>query len=119
MGPASPARRTLAGRPSPAPRPAPVPAATQVQVRRTGGLAGQRRARTVALDELPDEDAQGWRSLLTEHRLQELASAAPTRPIPDAFTYHVACPPDGEEVTLPEHGIPEPVRDLFQRTLGA
>jgi hypothetical protein len=30
----------------------------------------------------------------------------------------VACPPDGEEVTLPEHGIPERVRDLFQRTLG-
>ena len=42
----------------------------------------------------------------------------PGRPIPDAFTYHVACPPEGEEVTLPEHGIPEPVRDLFQRTLG-
>ena len=92
--------------------------ATQVQVRRTGGLAGQRRARTVALDELPDEDAEGWRALLADHRLQELATGAPTRPVPDAFTYHVACPPDGEEVTLPEHGIPERVRDLFQRTLG-
>jgi hypothetical protein len=92
--------------------------ATQVQVRRTGGLAGQRRARTVALDELPDEDAEGWRALLADHRLQELATGAPTRPVADAFTYHVACPPDGEEVTLPEHGIPERVRDLFQRTLG-
>lgn len=108
-----------APQPEPAPRPAPVPAATQVQVRRTGGLAGQRRARTVALDELSDEDARGWRALLADHRLQELAAGAPTRPIPDAFTYHVACPPEGEEVTLPEHGIPEPVRDLIQRTLGA
>lgn len=105
--------------PAPVPSGTPVPAGTHVQVRRTGGLAGQRRARTVALDELPDEDAQGWRALLTDHRLQELAAGAPTRAIPDAFTYHVACPPEGEEVTLPEHGIPEPVRDLFQRTLGA
>ena len=91
---------------------------TQVQVRRTGGLAGLRRARTVALDDLPDEDAQGWRSLLSGHGLQQLAATPPRRTIPDAFTYHVACPPEGEEVTLPEHGIPEPVRDLLQRTLG-
>lgn len=109
--------------PSPGPWPTPdlepVPAATRVQVRRTGGVAGQRRARTVALGELPDEDAEGWRALLTQHRLQELAASAPTRAVPDAFTYHVASPPDGEEVTLPEHGIPEPVRDLFARTLGA
>jgi hypothetical protein len=96
----------------------PAPARTQVQVRRTGGLAGQRRARTVALDDLPDEDAQDWRSLLAHHGLQQLAAAPPSRPIPDAFTYHVACPPEGEEVTLPEHGIPEPVRNLLQRTLG-
>ena len=108
----------LGSPPAPAPAPEPVPAATLVQVRRTGGIAGQRRARTVALAELPDEDARGWRTLLAEHRLQDLASAAPSRPVPDAFTYHVACPPDGEEVTLPEHGIPEPVRDLIQRTLG-
>jgi hypothetical protein len=96
----------------------PPPARTQVQVRRTGGVAGLRRARTVLLDELPEEDAQGWRSLLAHDGLQQLAAAPPTRTIPDAFTYHVACPPEGEEVTLPEHGIPAPVRDLLQRTLG-
>jgi hypothetical protein len=94
-----------------------VPAGTQVQVRRTGGLTGVRKARTVALDELPDEDARSWRSLLEAGTLRELAAAPLDRPIPDAFTYHVACPPEGEEVTLPEHGIPEPVRGLFQRTL--
>jgi hypothetical protein len=94
------------------------PGNTRVQVRRTGGVAGQRRARTVALDDLPDEDARGWRSLLSDHGLQQLAATPPSRPIPDAFTYHVACPPEGEEVALPEHGIPEPVRDLLRRTLG-
>jgi hypothetical protein len=91
--------------------------ATRVQVRRTGGVAGIRRARTVALDELPEEDAAGWRSLLEGGGLLRLAAAPPARPTPDAFTFHVACPPEGEEVTLPEHGIPPPVRELFQRTL--
>ena len=114
-----PIRRAQYDRALATPEPAPAPPETQVQVRRTGGLAGQRRARTVALAELSDDDARGWSALLAEHRLQELAAAAPTRPVPDAFVYHVACPPDGEEVTLPEHGIPEPVRDLIQRTLGA
>jgi hypothetical protein len=29
----------------------------------------------------------------------------------------VACPPGSSEVNLPEQGLPEPVRDLFHRTL--
>ena len=37
--------------------------------------------------------------------------------MPDAFVYHVAAPPQSEELTLSEHAIPEPVRDLFSRTL--
>lgn len=97
----------------PAPQPGPP---VQVQVRRTGGIAGQRRARTISLDELPEQDARGWRALL-DGGLRQLVAEPPPRPVPDAFTFHVACPPDGEEVTLPEHGIPAPVRDLLQRTL--
>ena len=93
-------------------------AGTAVQVRRTGGLAGLRQARTVVLDELPEPDARGWRSLLDGGELAHLAAAAPRRPLPDAFTYHVACPPDADEVTLPEHALPGAVRDLFRRTLG-
>ncbi|WP_082553241.1 protealysin inhibitor emfourin [Phycicoccus sp. Root101] len=104
--------------PSPTvPSPAPAPAEL-VQVRRTGGLAGMRQARTVALSELPEPDASQWRSLLAEDGLHALAASPGGRTIPDAFTYHVACPPDGDEVTLPEHGIPDPVRELFRRTLG-
>jgi Thermolysin metallopeptidase, alpha-helical domain/Thermolysin metallopeptidase, catalytic domain len=100
---------------TPAPQPRP---GTAVQVRRTGGIAGLRQARTVVLDELPEPDARGWRSLLTGDELAHLAAAAPRRPVPDAYTYHVSCPPDGDEVVLPEHGLPGAVRDLFRRTLG-
>ncbi|WP_406833160.1 protealysin inhibitor emfourin [Pedococcus sp. KACC 23699] len=89
-----------------------------VQVRRTGGLAGIRQARTVALAELAETDATQWRSLLADDGLHALAATPPGRAVPDAFTYHVACPPEGDEVTLPEHGIPDPVRELFRRTLG-
>ncbi len=99
----------------PRPAPAPVPGPAQVRVRRTGGLAGMRQERTVALAELPEADAGAWRDLLEPDRLTALASGGAV--LPDAFTYHVACPPDGAEVALHEHGIPGPVRELLQRTL--
>jgi hypothetical protein len=94
----------------------PAPEETVLQVRRTGGLAGLQQRRTVSLSELPDDVAQAWRMLLVGDRLRALTESG--RDHPDAFVYHVACPPDSEEITVPEHGIPEPVRDLFQRTLG-
>jgi hypothetical protein len=31
----------------------------------------------------------------------------------------VACPPESEEVDLPEHDLPDAVRDLLRRTLDA
>jgi hypothetical protein len=113
---------------SPAPAPGPAPSSPRspapgsdgelVLVRRTGGLAGIRQARTVALSELPQPDADEWRTLLAEDGLRALSARPSGRTVPDAFTYHVACPPDGEEVTVSEHGIPDPVRELFRRTLG-
>ena len=103
---------------TPSPTPAPGSAnATELRLRRTGGLAGRAVERTVSLDELAPDLADGWRSLLAGDRLAELAAVEPLRPVPDAFTYHVACPPLGGEVALAEHAIPEPVRDLFVRTL--
>ncbi len=104
--------------PDPVPDPAPAPGDDLVQVRRTGGLAGMRQTRTVALSDLPASDATAWRSLLADDGLQGLAARPGGRTIPDAFVYHVACPPEAAEVTLPEHGIPDPVRELFRRTLG-
>jgi hypothetical protein len=88
-----------------------------VKVRRTGGVAGQTRERSVALADLPHEDAASWQDLLADDRLQTIAE--PGHPVPDAFTYHVACPPDSEEVALPEHAVPASVRALLARTLDA
>jgi hypothetical protein len=89
-----------------------------VRLRRTGGLAGGSRERTVSFADLPEDDAASWRDLVVGDRLQQLA-APEAGPRPDAFTYHVASPPGGDEVALPEHGIPDHVRALFARTLNA
>ncbi len=98
----------------------PAPTAdTEVRVRRTGGIAGQVRERTVRLGELPDDDVQRWWDLLSGQQLEGLSQqAAATRPVPDAFNYSVTVPTQGVAVTLPEHGLPEGVRGLMQRTLG-
>ena len=110
---------TAAGTPAgtaPAGTTRPTPGADQAfRLRRTGGLAGRASERTLSLGELPDDDAASWRDLLDGDRLRAIAS--PGRTIPDAFTYHVACPPDADEVALSEHDIPGTVRALFARTL--
>ncbi|MGL5931228.1 MAG: protealysin inhibitor emfourin [Dermatophilaceae bacterium] len=89
---------------------------TEVSVRRTGGVAGMVRERTVALRELPSEDTTAWRSLLVERTLQTLAMSD-TRPAPDAFSYGVRCPAPEVDVTLPEQVLSDDVRGLFERTL--
>ena len=99
--------------------PAPAPdgeGPREVQVRRTGGFAGQVRERTVLLDELPDDDATAWRTLLASPTLMSLAQG---RMIPDAFRYAVRCDAPPLEVTIPEPALPEGVRELFDRTLEA
>ena len=103
--------------PAPAPRPTPTgEGPREVQVRRTGGFAGQVRERTVLLDELPDDDATAWRTLLASPTLMSLAQG---RMIPDAFRYAVRCDAPPLEVTIPEPALPEGVRELFDRTLDA
>jgi hypothetical protein len=91
----------------------------EVSVRRTGGVAGVTRERTVALGHLPDADALAWRRLLADDRLHELARAAEERDRsrPDAFCYTVACTDPHVEVDLPEPAVPDEVRDLLERTL--
>ena len=91
--------------------------AAEFRLRRTGGLAGRALERTVVVEHLPPDDAHAWRTLFAQHVLIELAAVEPERTVPDAFVYHVAAPPQSEEVTLAEHTIPEPIRALFSRTL--
>ncbi|QIM19877.1 hypothetical protein G7075_16660 [Phycicoccus sp. HDW14] len=95
----------------------PVPApGTELAVRRTGGLAGRTRERTVTLGELPDEDGRAWRSLLATDRLQGLAAAA-DRDYPDAYCYGVRCALPEVDVTVPEQVLSDDVRALLERTL--
>lgn len=88
--------------------------ATELLVRRTGGFAGLRQERSVRLDELPVDDAHHWRCLLVDERLAALIDG-PTHP--DAFCYEVHCSAPVVQVSLPEPGLPEEVRALFERTL--
>jgi hypothetical protein len=89
-------------------------AATEVLVRRTGGLAGLTRERSVRLADLPGQDAEVWRALLGGGQLLALADA-PT--YPDAYCYEVCCRAPKVRVSLPEPGLPGSLRDLLERTL--
>ena len=92
----------------------PARGAADLTVRRTGGFGGLVRERTVALEELPDDDASRWRELLAGDRLSRLADA-PTHP--DAFCYGVRCDVPPVDVTIPEPALGDDLRDLFERTL--
>ncbi|WP_299444927.1 protealysin inhibitor emfourin [uncultured Phycicoccus sp.] len=97
---------------------APTPG-TEVTVRRTGGIAGIVRERTVPLAELPDADSHQWRTLLEQGRLRRIAEAADdaSRTRPDAFCYGVSCAQPVLDVQLPEPALTDEVRDLLERTL--
>jgi len=86
----------------------------ELMLLRTGGFAGQRRTRTVRVNDLPTPDADAWRDLLHSPRLAEFGQASSH---PDAFSYQVRCPRHQVDVSVPEPGLPTGVRDLFQRTL--
>ena len=92
---------------------------TEVNLRRTGGIAGRTLERTVVLGELPNGDARAWHSLLADDGLPALADAisgSPNRP--DAFCYGVRCATPPLDLLLPEPGLPDDVRSLLERTLG-
>ncbi|KRE63561.1 protealysin inhibitor emfourin [Nostocoides sp. Soil756] len=92
--------------------------ATEVTVRRTGGIAGMVRESTVPLAALPEADTRHWHSLLESGRLQGVAeSAREARDVPDAFCYDVSCPLPPLAVRLPEPALPDDVRGLLERTL--
>ncbi|GGL40063.1 M4 family metallopeptidase [Phycicoccus endophyticus] len=101
---------------APAPGPTP-PADTEVEVFRTGGLAGLTRRRTVALHELPEPDTRAWQELLATDRLQQEAAAV-GRDYPDAYCYGVRCTRPTLDVQVPEPVLTEELRALLERTLG-
>ncbi len=108
------------GGPVPDSDPAPAPGpATEVSVRRTGGIAGFTVERTVALGELPRRDARAWHSLLADDGLPALAEQLTGRlQQPDTYCYGVQCEAPPLDLQLPELALPDAVRSLLERTLG-
>ncbi len=88
----------------------------ELLLRRTGGFAGVPRQRQTTLAELPSRDRNEWVGLLGGETLARLAAAS--RPTPDAFCYGVVCRAAEVDVELAEPDLPDPVRSLFERTLG-
>jgi len=98
----------------------------RVRVVRSGGIAGMRLEREVDLDQLDDDEADGWRRLLDSPAVRAHArgddagptgGAAPSRPRPDGFGYRLVSEDDQLDVTLPEHDLPEDARRLLERAL--
>ncbi|MGV8909367.1 MAG: protealysin inhibitor emfourin [Propionicimonas sp.] len=94
----------------------PVDTNAELLLRRSGGFAGIPRERQTTLAELPAPDRRTWQGLLTSDALPQLAASSTPRP--DAFSYCVTCSAVELDVELPEPGLPEKLRRLFERTLG-
>lgn len=90
------------------------PVAGQLTVTRTGGFAGVHDQRSVALADLPDADRRAWTKAL---RAPELADPDPAPGWPDAFCYEITCTQPQVDVQLPEHALPDHVRELAQQFL--
>ena len=80
----------------------------RITVTRTGGFAGLTATWTVLVDEQPDPDS--WRELVESlpwtHRPR-------TAPQPDRYVYRIQC--STRRVTLPEHALDGPWRELVDR----
>jgi hypothetical protein len=104
--------------------PAPVPGQVEggpvptldapIEVRRSGGVAGTTRERTVRLAELPEDEVLHWQTVFAEGVLSSVA-AGPS--YPDAFVYSIVCVSIHVDVTVAEPDLPRQVRDLLVRTL--
>jgi hypothetical protein len=85
-----------------------------IEVRRTGGVGGITRERTVTLSELPEDEVSHWQQVFTEGVLASLVGG---RSYPDSFVYTIVCVSVDVDVTVAEPDLPSQVRDLLVRTL--
>ena len=63
--------------------------------------------------DLPPALATELTGYLQQARPQEPAAARP-----DAFSYQLTWHPDGPDLRVPEHDLPDPVRQLISDALG-
>ncbi|WP_207207177.1 protealysin inhibitor emfourin [Agromyces binzhouensis] len=80
----------------------------EVEVSRSGGLAGLRLTWTVEVEDQPDPEE--W--VLLVERLP-WSETPPAPPEPDRYTYRIRCEP--HEATLAERQVTGPWRDLVDR----
>ena len=102
------------------PDPQPVPSRAVVQVRRSGGLAGLSKTRSISLEDLPAGQEQQWRSVLGGGTLQAIEARVkdgPSRAVPDGYCYGVICDLPPTDVEIPEQQLPDHLRELFEDTL--
>ncbi|MBM7504410.1 protealysin inhibitor emfourin [Agromyces aurantiacus] len=79
-----------------------------VEVVRSGGIAGLRLSWTVNVDDQPDPEE--WVLLIERLPWSE---TPPAPPEPDRYTYRIRCEP--HEATLAERQVTGPWRDLVDR----
>ena len=103
--------------PKPGPRsgdgPVP-PLDAPIEVRRSGGVAGMTRERTVTLAELPEDEVHHWQAVFAQGVLRSVSGRSS---YPDAFVYSIVCVSVDVDVTVAEPDLPRQLRDLLVRTL--
>jgi hypothetical protein len=87
----------------------------QITVVRSGGFAGMRLERTGSPADLPEPDADEWRTVLSDPTIWPSARSA--APITDGFVFSVSAPSAGIEVSAEEQEYPARLRNLLVRFL--
>lgn len=80
----------------------------KISVVRSGGFAGLTNTWEISIDGLDDRDA--WLELIDRLPWQETASE---RQRPDTYSYRIQC--STHQITLPEHQLTGPWRELVDR----
>jgi len=90
----------------------------RIEIVRHGGFAGISRRAAVDLAAAPDDERDAALAALGELRR---AAGAPPGPERDAFIYTVAVTEGDrrEELTVPEHAVPEAARAFLDRVLSS
>jgi hypothetical protein len=84
----------------------------EVEVIRSGGIAGLRLTWTVHVDDQPDPEE--WELLIERLPWDDTPAVAPE---PDRYQYRIRCEP--HEATLAERQLTGPWRDLVERVRDA
>lgn len=88
----------------------------QITFERSGGIMGRKLVMTIDLNEIPAEEAENLRLLLTDTNFFSLADNFPDSLIPDGFSYAITVTTDKltHTVHTTDMGASLPLRALVQ-----